>query len=124
MSKLCKGKPTVHVKPVEGQGRNFYEVNVRMVMAFREIGKGQLGLDNFARCTNIRGIPRGISSCGYQNLNERLYDAYEIAAEISKKRATSEVRDTSKEQVLGNSLCRCSLDGSWQKRAIHPLMAL
>ena len=99
-----------HLK--EGQGRNFYEVNVRMVMAFREIGKGHLGLDNFARCANIHGI----SSCGYQNINERLYHAYESAAEISKKGAASEVRDASKEQVQGNSLCRCSLDGSWQKR--------
>ena len=96
----------------EGQGRNFYEVNVRMVMAFREIGKGHHGLENFARCANIHGI----SSCGYQTINERLYDAYESAAECSKNRAASEVRDAAKEEVEGNSLCRCSLDGSWQKR--------
>ena len=67
----------------EGRGRNFYEVNVRMVTAFREIGKGHNGIENFARCMNIHGI----SKSAYLNLYEDLYDAYENAAEASQKKA-------------------------------------
>ena len=78
-----------------------------MVMAFREIGMGHHGLENFARCANMHGF----SSSGYHNMNERLYDAYENAAEYSKKRAEIEVRDTSKEEVQGNALCRCMING-------------
>ena len=96
----------------EGKGRNCYEVHVHMVMAFREIGEGHHGPETFPRCANIHRL----SSCGYQNINERLNGTYESTAECSKNRAASEVRDAAKEEIEGHSLCRCLLDGSWQKR--------
>ncbi len=96
----------------EGRGRNFYEVNVRMVTAFREIGKGHNSIENFARCMNMHGI----SKSSYLNLYEDLYDAYENAAEASQKKAASEIRQSEVENIQGKTICQCSLDGSWQKR--------
>ena len=98
--------------PTIGRGRNFFEVNIRSVMAFREIGKGHSAIQNFARCMNMKCI----SENGYANLTRELSDAYENAAEASKAKAASEVKQSCTVQVDGKHLCQCSLDGSWQKR--------
>ena len=37
--------------PIEDN--NYYEVNVRGVTAFREIGRGHLAILNFSRCMNM-----------------------------------------------------------------------
>ena len=36
------------VNVLEGPGRKIYEVNVRAAVAFREIGKEHIGLENFS----------------------------------------------------------------------------
>ena len=95
-----------------GHGRNFFEVNVRSVIAFREIGKGHQAIQNFSRCMNMKGI----SENGYANLNRELSNAYEDAADASKSKAASEVKQSGVEEVDNRYLCQCSLDGSWQKR--------
>ena len=58
----------------------------------------------------------GISETAYRKLNPRLAHAYEAAADVSMKVAASEVRALGREQIQGNTVCKCSLDGSWQKR--------
>ena len=40
-------------KLVTKQGRNKFEVNVRTVASFREVGKGLESIKNFSRCMNM-----------------------------------------------------------------------
>ena len=104
MSKEC---------PVEGRAtRSPFEVNLRALIAFREIGKGHSGIENFCRCMSMAGI----SETAYRKLNQRLADVYEAAADASMKVAAAEARALEREQIQGNTACQCSLDGSWQKR--------
>ena len=98
--------------PTTGRGRNFFEVNVRTVIAFREIGKGHQAIQSFSRCMNMKGI----SENAYGNLNQELYNAYENAADASKAKAAFEIKQSGVKELDGKHLCQCSLDGSWQKR--------
>ena len=99
------------------QGRkHFDDVNVRSVIAFREIGEGHEAIVNYARCMNIRAI----SECLFRNINEDLFIAYEKAATKCMKTVSSEIKDAANEvdkHESGLTMCRVSLDGSsWQKR--------
>ena len=66
----------------------------------------------------------GISETAYRKLNQRFADAYEAGADVSMKVAASEVRALGREQIQGNTVCQCSLDGSWQKRGHSSLNGL
>ena len=97
------------------QGRKPFEVNVRTVLSFREIGRGHEHIKNVSRIMNMCSI--GLSC--YNNINNELYDAYEKAAECSMKTAGQEVQHL--KDICGNDgkhlkTCRVSFDGSWQKR--------
>ena len=99
--------------PSQGRGRKFFEVNIRMVTAFREIGKGHCAMQNFSRCMNMHGIAEN----AYSNANQELYNANENAGEESKRQAALKVKENANESVQGNvTICQCSIDGSWQKR--------
>ena len=100
--------------------RSPFEVNLRVVAAFREIGKGHSGIENFCRCMNMNGI----SQTGYRKLKLKLAEAYEADADASMQFAASEVRASGGEQIQGNTVCQCSLDGSWQKRGHSSLNGL
>ena len=61
------GTRYLHIDEVDVQkvpGRKYYEVNVRAAVAFREIGKGHQGLENFSRLMNMHGI----SFKGYEKI--------------------------------------------------------
>ena len=98
--------------PATGRGRNFFEINVRSLIAFREIGKGHQAIRCFSRCMNMKSISKN----GYSNLIKELYDAYQNAADASKSKAALEIKQSGVKEVDGKHLCQCSLDGSWQKR--------
>ena len=95
------------------QGRNMFEINVRNVVAFREIEKGHEPISNFARCTDMQGI----SASAYRNINESLFVAYENAANVSMQKACSEIANdpTNVKTEENITLCRLHLDGAWQK---------
>ena len=94
------------------QGRSPYDVNVRMVAAFREIGRGYEPLQNFSRVANLHGMTR---TC-YDAINDKLGDAYDSVAKKSMSKAAETVFDKSEKSTDGHGLCRVSLDGSWQRR--------
>ena len=99
----------------KGPGRKYYEVNVRAAVAFREIGKGHQGLENFSRLMNMRGI----LSKGYEKISHEVHEAYEKVGTTIMSKAASEVHAHGKETLNeGPSivLCECSVDGTWQKR--------
>ena len=95
--------------PKVSRGRKYHEVNVRMAIAFREIGKGH---QNFSRIMNMHCM----SNSSYLNLYEDLYNAYEDAAESIKSGAALEIKQLGGKIIQGNTLCQCSVDGTWQKR--------
>ena len=84
-------------------------------MSFREIGKGHESLKTFSRCMNMHSI----SEPGFRNINNKLFYAYENAAQESMKNAANAGKG---EQIApGIYSCRVSLDGSWQRRGYASL---
>ena len=99
----------------EGPGRKSFEVNLRAAVAFREIGKGHQGLENFSRVMNMHGI----SSKGYEKISHEVHVAYDQVGTESMRKAGCEVHAHGKETLSGDpsiALCECSFDGTRQKR--------
>ena len=101
----------------KNQGRRKFDINIRTVIAFREIGKGLDGIQNTARCLNMYTI----EDPSYRAINEELLIAYETAADISMTKAASEVKAKVENvpSVLSDAelaSCQVSIDGTWQKR--------
>lgn len=93
-------------------GQSMVEVNVRNVIAFREIGKGHQALTNYVRCMNMNSL----SQFAYTKINERLHTLYETAAQNCMKKLAKDIKESSPDVVGGSSLCHVAIDGSWQKR--------
>ena len=97
------------------QGRQPYELNVRTIIGFREIGQGHSGIENVLRCMNIHPI----SNSAFTSLNGQVGNAYEKASSEIMLKGVADVRrihpvtDPSKNP---HPTCRVSMDGSWQKR--------
>ena len=58
-------------KVSKSQGRRKFDINIRTVVAFREIGKGLEGIQNVTRCLNMFSI----GDPSYQAINEELVSA-------------------------------------------------
>ena len=96
-------------------GRSYFESNVRLVTAFREIGKGHQGIDNFSRIMNMHGL----SWPGYENIKGDMIIAYENAATASMRQAAEKVHFETEQKLPVDpsiTLCDVSIDGTWQKR--------
>ena len=65
----------------KGQGRKPFDVNMRMIICFREIGKCNLPLTTFAHIMNMDSMHVNT----FDNLNEIISDAYKSAAELTMK---------------------------------------
>ena len=61
------------------QGRRFYEVNTRTVVAFREMGQGEAGEKMFSWVMNMDGM----GGKTVQNINKQLQHTYEAVCEES-----------------------------------------
>ena len=92
------------------QGRSKFEINVRAVTAFREVGKGHESMTNVSRCL----IMFAIGDTTYSALNDSLYQAYLEANNSSMQLAVSEIKATATDQSEPVK-CRVSFDGT-QKR--------
>ena len=91
------------------KGRSSFEINVRSIIAFRELGRGFAGVKTFGRCMNMYNI----GSTSFANLNNKsIAAAYQKAAEASMKKAAKEIQG----DKIGPVCTRVSIDGSWQKR--------
>ena len=103
------------------RGRKFFEVNLRAVIAFREMGKGHEGLNTFARLMNMKGI----TWASYKNINNAVFDAYESVAEESMRKVALHIKeDKSAKKHPDNpsvTLCDVSIDGTWQRRGYSSL---
>jgi hypothetical protein len=92
------------------QGRS-YEVNVRSVLAFREIGKGHSGMTIFSKVMNMPAPPTRRVFTKIQN--EKVLPVVKKLATDSMVNNAYQVRD---ESANDDRECGVSIDGSWQKR--------
>ena len=99
-------------RSIKKQGRNMFEINVRAIAAFREIGRGLEAINSFSRCINMNSI----SDPRYRNINEQLCKANKIATNNSIKRAADEVASSSPTHQSSIPLARAKIDVARQKR--------
>ena len=88
-----------------------FEINVRAIKAFREIGRRLEAINSFSRCMKMNSISDPTCS----NIIEQLCKAYEIAANNDMKRAADQVASSSPTHQSGISLARAKIAGAWQK---------
>ena len=88
-----------------------YEINVRAIVAFREIGRRLEAIKLFSLCMNMNSI----SDLTCRNINKQLCKAYEVAANNSMKRAADEVVSSFPTRQSVIPLTRAKIDGAWQK---------
>lgn len=91
-----------------------FEVNLRSVMAFREIGKGLTALESFC---SVMNMPSPVSNVGYARINNLLHKAYTEAAQDSMENAAKVVRNNT--DMITDIVA--SFDGTWQRRGYASL---
>lgn len=114
----CDWKKQLFSSPqvVDGKkGNNRHEVNLRTVMAFREIGKGYASIVQFC---SVMNMPPPFNKKVYNRINELLHEAYQSVATESMQRNAKEIKDIVGPCSSNNNVydCDISLDGTWQKR--------
>eukprot|EP00112_Aurelia_sp_Birch-Aquarium-sp1_P019844 Seg4999.1 transcript_id=Seg4999.1/GoldUCD/mRNA.D3Y31 product="hypothetical protein" protein_id=Seg4999.1/GoldUCD/D3Y31 len=103
----------------EKAGPKSFEMNTRMVLAFREIGRGQAGMETFARCLNM---PNCLNRSSYESINKSLHRSYSEVAQYSQKKAAIETREKLGEADPTKTVdCQVSVDGTWQRRGYPSL---
>lgn len=116
----CEWKIDFHSSPeipkkINHRKSRMKEVNVRAVIAFREIGCGHSAMGHFSTVMNTSFL----SKHGFKTINDQVVSAYQLAAEDSMKRAAKQVKEI--DTVDGLSCARVSFDGKWQKRGHNSL---
>ena len=94
-------------------GKAFFDINLRSVLAMREIGKGYEGLSKF--CT-VMNMPAPMSQTSYDNCVDEIHWAYQLEKEVSMQKVALSVHEDTKIPPTDISQCTVSLDGSWQTR--------
>ena len=83
------------MKRTEGTpGPQKFDLNIRMVFAFREIGKGCKAMSTFSSFMNL---PLLMAKSTYSNINNTLHQAYESVAEESIQTAGKELHELSEQ---------------------------
>ena len=99
-------------------GKRYCDVNLRTVLAMREIGKGYEGLSKF--CT-VMNMPPPMSKTSYDNCVDEIHWAYELEKGVSLQKVALSVHDDTKVAPTEISQCTVSLDGSWQTRGFSSI---
>ena len=97
------------VKP----GKPFFDINLRTVLAMKELGKGYEGLVKFCTIMNMAN-PMSISS--FNNCLDEIHLAFEMEKELSQKKVALLVHSDTNTDLTDIAQCTVSIDGSWQKR--------
>ena len=103
---------TCNVYPDSKARRPMFDVNLRSVLAFREIGKGHKAMNTFSGFMNLSKL---LSKTQYDKANEKLLKAYQDACIQSCKEAalgTINKLGRSSDAVTDYQV---SVDGTWQK---------
>ena len=100
----------------DGRGADPFDINLRAIMAFREIGKGHSGLETFCGYMNM---PPPMAETTYnETVKCTLHPRYIDVAARNMKDAAKEVRHEILDDYDENAVCdtAVSCDGSWQRR--------
>lgn len=100
-------------------GKESFDLNARMVLGFRDIGKGLSAMEKFCAALNM---PPPMAKKAYNELNSKLETAAEKVAEESMSKATAELKKMETENSPASASADDPLDtiamfdGTWQKR--------
>ena len=95
------------------RARPFYDLNLRTVLAFREIGNGYEAMCNF--CT-IMNMPKPMTASSYENCLDEIHWAFQEECNLSQKKVALDVRREAEIEEADLFDCTVSIDGSWQTR--------
>jgi hypothetical protein len=103
----CEWKYCFNTSKKQGHS---HEINVRAVLAFREIGRGHTAMTTFTKVMNMPPPPMRCVCTKIQN--KKLLPIVKQLANDSMNNSAMEVKE-----ICGSEgECGISLDGSWQKR--------
>ena len=92
-------------------GKKAFEINYQVAIGFREIGRGLNAMQTFCQCANLASP---MSRSSFDKMNERLLDAYELAANESMLKECGKIKgETDIDSVNDTTV---TIDGTWQKR--------
>ena len=105
-------------------GRPAFDVNLRSIVAFREIGKGHSAMTKFCGFMNM---PKSLNKTAYNDSANIIKKGYTMAAQMSMSAPSLECRKVSlqdefKEDSIAN--IDISTDGAWQRRGYASLNGL
>ena len=95
-------------------GQKSYEINIRSVIAFREIGRGHEAMKTF---TTMMNMLKPLAIASFNDINNNLYQIYIDTALQSIKVVGNEVRMPIEPGCSEGDIvdCQVSIDGSWHK---------
>ena len=103
----------------EKVGPRFFEINMRIVLAFRETGNRLTALETFSQCMNMPGCLRQKS---FDSIQKSLASSY---LDISRKSQSKAAYETHQKCSTSNPIdvadCNISVDGTWQRRGYSSL---
>ena len=106
----CDFESTFYSSPYINQsskpGSNPYEINLRAVMAFREIGRGNEAMSTF---TTIMNMPAPLSNHSYDLTNNKLHKVYKEISSQSMKAAVSELREMINANASDDEIIDCGM---------------
>ena len=109
-------KPYIQDVKMSSRGRNAFDINLRSVIAFREIDRGHSSLETFA---GFMSMPPPMNKTAYNDSVKQIHIAYTKQARSSMQIATTEIRklhlhDEFRDDAVAD--IDISAEGSWQLR--------
>ena len=98
----------------ESRGRSSFDINTRIIIAFREIGKGFTAIKTFCGFMNI---PPPMTQKSFADIQDNNIISYKQAAEDNMKNAAAELQDGT-DEIINTAI---STDGTWQRRGFSSL---
>ena len=77
-----------------------FDVNIRFVIAFREIGKGHSAVKPFCGYMNMVPQMANATDCFLQYSERYVVEYYKAVAEISMKKSSDELKETSSDLAM------------------------
>ena len=100
-------------------GRKGFDVNVRIVIAFREIGRGYTSIKKFC---GIMNIPTPMTKFAYELNIKFICEQYKYVAQLSMQREAEEANPENLHVFSdGVKPVTASFDGTWQRRGYASL---
>ena len=107
--------PRFKFQEKDSRGQKWYEINIRSIIAFREIGRGHEAMKTFATMMNMTKL---LTIASFNDINNNLHQTYLDTALQIMKSAANEVWMSIEPCAAGGDIvdCQVSIDGLWHKR--------